>query len=88
MKKITNSNNSEIICNVCTLYSLFLYLLYSKDSDIVSTFYIFNPAGIPEAVRYNFKNSYTMPDYNRYGIIRKILISLFGFLYFRLLLVR
>lgn len=85
MKKIANSNNYEVICNVCTLYSLFLYLLYSKDSDIARTFYIFNPAGIPETVRCKLMNSYTMPDYNRFGIIRKIFISLFGFIYFRII---
>ena len=73
----------EKICNVCTMYSLFLYLLCNKESEIEKTFFIFNPAGIPKSIRCNFKRSYTMPDYNSFSIICKILISLFGFAYFK-----
>lgn len=85
MNNKDKNTKAGIICNVGTMYSLFLYLLFCKESDISRTFFVFSPAGIPKTVRCHFNNSYTMPDYNKFNIVHKKLISLFGFIYFRLL---
>ncbi len=78
-------NKYNRICNVCTAYSLFLYLLISSISEIKETFFVFNSSGIPKSLRVRFKNSFSVPDYNQYGILGKTLIKIGGFIYFRLI---
>ena len=52
------------ICSVSTLYSLLLYLLYSKEEDIRKTFFFFH-SSIPDEVSNNFKDqSYKKPVFS------------------------
>ncbi len=73
------------VCNVCTEYSLFLYLLFMPIEEIRETFYIFNPYGINEKIIRRIPDSYVMPNYNKWNVIKKVYITLFGWLHFRLI---
>lgn len=52
---------------------------------IRETFFIFNPYGINESIIKRFHESYTMPNYNKWNIFKKIYITIFGWLHFRLI---
>lgn len=76
------SKKYKYICNVCNTYSLLLFLLSFNKKEVEETFFIFN-ASISREIRSKFTHSYTMPNYNNWGICGKLCIILFGFLIFR-----
>lgn len=75
-------NNYSRVCIVATVYTLFLYLLYSKDDEIKNTFFFFGD-GIPLSVRKKFNHYFYLKRPEKIWARRFFRIFLNFFSHFR-----